>query len=207
METTVLKKEKLQNNINVSSYWTLQSNKVKGELINCILIDSLGPTKIGPEGTLEILLSFKDDYLITVVVHNKGQVYIPNNFNLFGSDIGSVNVGAWTKGMKTGYLHNFNLLRTHLKSIDHRDDRCGNNAGNSTTTRCIVNFLRQKVGCHLPIHNMETDGLPTCHELDQFNDLLDLGYQLENNVFTETQMFKVTGCLSPCEKEGFPRCR
>ena len=92
----ILKKEELQNNTNISSYRTLNNwmydNEIKGALINCIFIDALGPTKVGPEGALKIDLDVQGLNKIKIMVHNKGQMYIPNYFNLFGSDMSIVDV-------------------------------------------------------------------------------------------------------------------
>ena len=116
--------------------------------------------------------------------------------NLFCSDTAAVKLD---NGI-IGFSHKFKLMRTELRSIDHPKDRCGENVGNITTTQCIMNFVRQQIGCYLPIHFMEPGRLPVCSEVEQFQKLMELAYDLEHNTFTETHMYRTTGCLSPCTK-------
>ena len=188
-------------NKHIQSYLVMdnweQNGEIKGTLINCIQINSLGPTKPGTEGFMVITMNIRGLESVKAAVHNEGQAYNPNYYNLFGSDSGIVSVF----GMEhDGTIQKFHLTRTHLRSIDQPKDRCGTNAGNITTTMCIMNYLQHEVGCHVPLQNMEPNGWPACNKSEQFEKLMDLGYVLEHSVFTETHMYETTGCLSPCEK-------
>ena len=69
-----------------------RDGEIKGALIDCIQINSLGLTKPGPEGFMNIKMNIKGLKNIKVVVHNEGQFYNPNYYNLFGSELRSVNV-------------------------------------------------------------------------------------------------------------------
>ena len=201
LETTILSGEDLTKNKHVQSYLVMDnwedSGEIKGALIDCIQINSLGHTKPGTEGFMLITINIKGLKKIKAAVHNEGQFYNPNYYNLFGSDMASVNVVG---KQKDGVVAKFHLARTHLRFIDQPKDRCGGNAGNLTTTMCIMSFLKHKIGCHVPLQNMEPNGLPPCNKTEQFEKLMDLGYVLEHSVFTESRMHKTTGCLSPCEK-------
>ena len=167
-----------------------------GKLIPCFLINSLGLTKAGDEGLLEITLNKPGLTNIQVLLHNKGQFYNPNYMNLFGSD----NVDVELDNGTVGFRQKFKILRTELRSIDQPQHRCGENVGNISTTQCIMNFVRQEIGCYFPIHFMESAGLPVCSKVGQFEKLMELAYDLEHNTFTESHMYKTTGCLSPCTK-------
>ena len=187
--------------IHVQSYLVMdnweQNGQTKGALINCIQIDSLGPTKPGTEGFMVITMNIKGLESVKAAVHNEGQFYNPNYYNLFGSDSGIVSVFGM---QQEGIVQKFHLTRTHLRSIDQPKDRCGKNAGNITTTMCIMNHLLHEIGCHVPLQNMEPNGRLPCNKSEQFEKLVDLGYVLEHSVFTESHMYETTGCLSPCEK-------
>ena len=201
LEHTILTGDELIKNKHVQSHLVLDSweysGEIKGALIDCIQINSLGLTKPGTEGFMSITINIKGLKKIMAAVHNDGQFYNSNYYNLFGSDIGIVNVVG---KQEDGVLSKFHLTRTHLRFIDQPKDRCGKNVGNSTTTMCIMNFLNHEIGCHVPLQNMESNGRPPCNKTEQFEKLMDLGYVLEHSVFTESRMYEATGCLSPCEK-------
>ena len=171
----------------------LTGGYINNSLMECIQINSLGHTKPGMQGGITIDLKSDQIANVRALVHNEGQFYIPNYFNLFGSDIVYL-----TK--TEGDFHRFNILRTHLKSIDQPGDRCAEVVGNSSLAECVMKFLRKNIGCHVPLQNMETNDGQQCKDTKKFQKLADLGYKLQLNVFTETQMNDVTGCLSPCEK-------
>ena len=201
LELNILTGDELIKSKHVQSYLVLDSweysGEVKGALIDCIQINSLGLTKPGTEGFIEITIDIKGLKKIKAVVHNEGHFYHSNYFNLFGSDIGTLNVVG---KQSDGVVAKFHLSRTHLLSIDQPKDRCGENVGNLTTTMCIMNFLNHEIGCQVPLQNMEGYGQSACNKTEQFDELLDLGYELEHSIFTESRMHEATGCLSPCEK-------
>ena len=193
----------LHNNKYVQSYLVLDNwaflDQINGALHQCIQVNSLGVTKPGTEGSMEITLNYTGIASIAVVVHNEGQLYNTNYYGLFGSDSNVLNMPLIGRGLK----YKVNILQTQLLSIDQPDDRCGDNIGNQSATACIMNYLRYKLGCHLPIQLMEPGHWPPCNKSEQFRKLMELGYQLEHSIFTESRMHEVTGCLSPCEKARF----
>ena len=197
-------REELRGHRHVLSYLVLDNwvhiNEINGALLQCIQVNPLGVTKPGSEGFMEMILNISGISKITVVVHNKGQLYNPNSYGLFGSDSGIVNI---VPNMRKGQKHRFSLMRTHLVSIDQPGDRCGYNIGNQTATTCIMNFLRDNIRCHVPLQHMEAGAWPACNKEAQFTKLMKLGYLLDHSVFTESRMEEVTKCLSPCEKAGF----
>ena len=96
LERTILTGDELIKNKHVQSHLVLDSweysGEIKGALIDCIQINSLGLTKPGTEGFMSITINIKGLKKIMAAVHNDGQFYDSNYYNLFGSDIGIVNV-------------------------------------------------------------------------------------------------------------------
>ena len=123
-EPTILTGDKLIKNKHIQSYLVLRSweysGEIKGELIDCIQINSLGLTKPGTEGFMAITFDIKGLKKIKVAVHNEGQFYHPNYYNLFGSDIGIINIMG---KQKDGVESKFHLKQTHLRFIDQANDR------------------------------------------------------------------------------------
>ena len=207
LERTILSGEELTKNTNIQSFLVMDTwerdGEIKGALIDCIQINSLGLTKPGPEGFMNIQMNIKGLKNIKVVVHNEGQFYNPNYYNLFGSELRSVNVVG---KQKDGVVSKFYLTRNHLRFIDQPKDRCGKNLGNLSTNMCIMNFLRHEIGCHVPLQNMEPSNRPPCNKTEQFEKLMKLGYVLEHSTFTESQIYETTRCLSPFKKVVFFSC-
>ena len=82
--------------------------------------------------------------------------------------------------------------------MDYEKRRCDETGLNSNTTHCIHNLVRDRMGCYIPIDNMEPNGKQLCHTAQQFETVHTLLHQCMTD--DESNVYKVTGCLSACEK-------
>ena len=97
--------------------------------------------------------------------YNKDQYSIPDNANLFGGSNGVTRLKHCNRAIGCHQMHS--ITWTRWKAINHKDHPCDDSGRNSNTSACISNFIRDKVGCYVPLQNMEPGGLPPCNHVDQ----------------------------------------
>ena len=130
-------------------------------------------------------------------IHNKNQIFIPTDGEIFGSKNWRI---LFKNCDKTRGCHRFLILRrTYWKAIDYEGQRCDDTQEAIDTSQCMANFIRDQVGCYAPIQYMEPGGRPLCDSPKQFSAILELVNKLQQTL-DETRIHKITGCLSSCEK-------
>ena len=122
-------------------------------------------------------------------------MYLPNMANLYGSDFREISIG----GVKS-YSAQIDLSKVHLSSLDQSTARCDMSTVVSDTSSCITNFIEMHAGCKFPFYKSSSAN-NTCSEWSQFEKLLSLTKKLQDAGATE--MYKLTGCLSACEKDKY----
>ena len=133
---------------------------------------------------------------VNFFLHNENQFWAPNSKNIWGS---KHDVVILKKCDPTIGCHRlYELSRIHWKAMDYEKQRCDETGLNSNTTKCIHNLVRDRMGCYIPIDNMEPNGKPLCHTGQQFETAWTLLEQCMTD--DESDVYKVTGCLSACEK-------
>ena len=130
-------------------------------------------------------------------LYNEGQMFVPNRANIFGST-SDITVLTDCNG-SIGCHRRFKISRTSWSAMDYEGQRCDEGETKPNTTHCILSSIREQVGCYIPIMDMAADGKPLCNKKEQFDDILARVAQLTMKD-DETEIYKLTGCLSSCKK-------
>ena len=133
---------------------------------------------------------------------------LPNNKNVYGS--ASTIVSALNRYSSTvfeycstmeKYSQVLYIRRTHIKAIDQPFQRCNQKNINTNTSACIAKFLERKLGCNPMILGSQFSKTPKCSTKVQLMALANASKLFENA--DENDIYKMTGCLSPCIKDKF----
>ena len=108
-------------------------------------------------------------------------------------------VGLMGCNRTVGCHRRYDISRIQWKAMDNEEQPCDEEGASVNTRRCISNFIRDRVGCYIPMQDMEPGGKPKCDQLGQFNDILSLTLQL-SLTDSDLEIYKLTGCLSSCNK-------
>ena len=79
-------------------------------------------------------------------------MYLPHYERAFGSDFLKVSLPSNEERKKDReymYSQSYWLRRTHWKALDNEQQRCDQNDAAGNTTKCITEYLEQKIGCSL----------------------------------------------------------
>ena len=104
----------------------------------------------------------------------------------------------------------------HLKALDKEQQRCDQDDSAGNTTKCITEYLEQKIGCSMDLQD-SSSVVPRfypyfkciwfhhwniffhrCNDTEQFKDYANINNKLYKA--NETQIYDLTGCLSNCNK-------
>ena len=130
-------------------------------------------------------------------LYNEDQFFVPNRAKIFGS---TSDIFTLTKCNRSiGCHRRFKISRISWSAKDYEGQRCDEMETKPNTTHCILSSIRDQVGCHVPIMDMAADGKPLCDQKDQFDSILALVNQM-TLTDDETEIHKLTGCLSSCKK-------
>ena len=89
-----------------------------------------------------------DDTFFYVYVHNNNQMYFPSE--LFGNDNFFLDMSRVERSARaTEYLRGFKVRRTLWKSLDTPSKRCDKSNTDANTTRCITQYMEDRVGCSM----------------------------------------------------------
>ena len=86
--------------------------------------------------------------------------------------------------------------------MDHREQPCDESGAANNTRECVSDFIRERVGCHIPMQNMEPGGKPKCSQIEEFDEILNLTLRL-SLTDSDSEIYEITGCLSSCNKVGY----
>ena len=134
---------------------------------------------------------------LKLLLHNKDQFFDPNDGMVFGSESEKLSTRQCNK--EIGCHQNFWLSRIYWDAMDYKEQPCDETGTSINTRQCISNFIREKVGCYIPMQNMEQAGKPKCHTSKQFDEILNLTALL-TKTDSDAEIYKLTGCLSSCKK-------
>ena len=95
-----------------------------------------------------------DDSHLKFFVHNKGQMYIPKQDGAFGSFY-FPKTFPWGNMVNMTYSHEYRLERTHLKTLDTRDQRCDKEISSADTITCITQYLESTIGCSMGLYGTD----------------------------------------------------
>ena len=130
-------------------------------------------------------------------LHNKDQFFDPNSGEVFGSFSGKVLLKGCNRTV--GCHRRYDISRIEWKAMNNKGQPCDETGASKNTRQCISNFIRDRVGCYIPLQDMEPGGKPKCQQLDQFHEILNLTLRL-SLTDSDLDIYKITGCLSSCKK-------
>ena len=127
-------------------------------------------------------------------------MFVPNKVNAFGSTykIPVVNEKKCSKMIKDKVMH---IKKSHVKALDHPDQRCASKDTRFNTSACIASFIEKRIGCNPMVQGSQYSSRGPCTTRQQLQ-----GLQNMTRVFEEADgntILDVTGCLSSCEKDHF----
>ena len=150
----------------------LPEGEEEGVLISdCFVFDPVGETMPGRDNAvgiktrpkrnsdmmepliqLQFFFDISDVEKIDMFIHNKDQYFVPNSA-LFGGHKADLTFDDCDTD--AGCHQYFNLKRTQWWALDYSGQRCDETDEELNTTKCLANFVRDKVGCYVPIQSME----------------------------------------------------
>ena len=123
-------------------------------------------------------------------------MYVSNNVKSFGSTYKEI------KMTRCRLLQRLLLHRTSWNYLDKPSHRCTNLDKNPKTTSCIAKYIQGQIGCRVNIQGSRSFGNGSeCNSMEQFNKFVNISERLEEA--DDTSIYKMTGCLSACEKDKF----
>lgn len=85
-------------------------------------------------------------------IHNKGQMYFIKQDKPFGSYYFPL---AMPSDKKVIWIANYELERTHWKTLNTENERCDETDSEANTTKCITRYIEQSVGCSMGYHGTD----------------------------------------------------
>ena len=129
------------------------------------------------------------------------QVVIPNKVQVYGSQYEHFGAGLhWDPGRK--YRQKVSLAAWHLKALDRPSLRCSSGPNTPDTTACIAKFIEKQLGCSMKIlGGGSAAGLSPCNSTSQLRKLAYFTLKLSRA--EANAIYRLTGCLAPCEKYDY----
>ena len=81
-----------------------------------------------------------------VFVYTPNQMFLPNNDRVFGSHYLKIIPPSDTF---KDYYQEYDISRTHWKSVDRPEFRCNSRSEKENTTKCLTEYLENKIGCSM----------------------------------------------------------
>ena len=123
-------------------------------------------------------------------------MHIPNWVRVYGSH---------HKTMKPTYYKNYNvkivISKSHLKALDQPSERCVEDRKNQYVSAFIAKFIDGQLECSSRIQGSDSAEKMTCDNVTQLQSLSQYSHQFQEA--DANTIYKITGCLSSCEKDEF----
>ena len=139
------------------------------------------------------------NYIFQMIVPNGKAVYgsasliVPTNAKYGDSDASCYKTEKFSQVIF--------ITRTHMKALDKPTQRCSQESADITTSGCIAKFLEEKLGCNPIILGSQFSKTPKCTTKTQLLALANATKRFEDA--DENDLYEMTGCLSPCEKDQY----
>ena len=131
------------------------------------------------------------------------QAFVPNDRKVFGSNYKAVPLSP--SGCNWWQMKKFStviyITKTHTKALDRPDKRCIDDKSTVNASACIASFIEKEVGCNPMILGSTYSKASACTTRSQLIALVNISKQLEKA--DEKDIYDMTGCLSPCQKDRF----
>ena len=90
-----------------------------------------------------------------IFIHNKDQMYLPKLDQLFGSYYVPLMIPQEYIGKGLCLDKQYQLRRTHWRTLDRERLRCDAEKTEANTTGCITNFLEKEIGCSMGLQGAD----------------------------------------------------
>ena len=81
-----------------------------------------------------------------VYAYNPNQMFLPNDDRVFGSYFLKI---IPPSDVRKNYYQEYDISRTHWKSVDRPEFRCNSHNEKENTTKCLTEYLENKIGCSM----------------------------------------------------------
>ena len=92
-------------------------------------------------------LWLRDVFQYRVFVYNPNQMFLPNMDRVFGSHF--LKIVRPGSSYKKNHYQEYDISRTHWKSMDRTEFRCNSHINKENTTKCLAEYLEKKIGCSM----------------------------------------------------------
>ena len=92
-----------------------------------------------------------------IFAYNNNQMFLPNNDKIFGSHSVKVDSPAnYKDGGVNSYYQEFDISRTRWMNLDQAESRCSPHKSEVNTTKCITEYLENRIGCSMGLQGTDT---------------------------------------------------
>ena len=93
------------------------------------------------------------------------------------------------------------ITKTHVRALNQPTQKCIQEINAINTSACIAGFIEQQVGCNANIMGNQYSEDNPCNTKAQLLALANVSSMLSQA--NENDLYDMTGCLSPCEKNQY----
>lgn len=93
------------------------------------------------------------------------------------------------------------ITKTHIKALDQPTQRCSQENVNVNTSLCLARFIENQLKCNTMILGSQYSKTTPCTTRSELFALANISRLLEHA--NENDIYKMTGCLSACEKDQY----
>ena len=143
------------------------------------------------------LNALSPDEKVDVYVYQKGQMIIPTDTWVYGSDKKTTSIEP-----NTSYTFMYHILQDEEVALDQRVQRCHEPNNSPNISNCVALFVEQKFNCSLPL--LGGFDLTNACEGMEWNGNASKAFQYVQHklrVMTELEIFQKTGCMPSCQRQ------
>ena len=149
-----------------------------------------------------IIMKIKDLYFgeyqdpVELYVYKKGQMIIPTNTWVYGSDKKIISYKH-----NTSYVFTYHILQDEEVTLDQPIQRCHEPDKSTNISICVAHYVEHKFNCSLPLlggFNVKN----ACKGMKWGEDAANaFQFVQQLKIMTEHEIFKRTGCIPSCNRE------
>lgn len=136
------------------------------------------------------------DDKIELYVYQRGQMIIPTNTWVYGSDKKTTSIQQ-----NTSYTFQCHILQDEEVALDQPVQRCHQPNNSTNVASCVAQYVEQKFNCSLPLLGGFTK-TKACEGM-KWGESAANAFQFVQqklNLMTELEIFEKTGCMPSCQR-------
>ena len=143
------------------------------------------------------LNALSHDEKVEVYVYQKGQMIIPTDTWVYGSDKKQTSLEP-----NTSYTFQYHILQDEEVALDQRVQRCHEPNNSPNVSNCVAQFVQQKYNCSLPLLG-GFDKTNACEGMKWGGRAANASQFVQSKlkVMTELEIFQNTGCMPSCQRQ------